>query len=116
MDFEYLNGVAGEDDDFRERIRHAGWPPVHDPEIEGLHQDHSHETEPHRLRDTKAWADGLERNRRLLRQRWEKVGGFPFPANADDDWSAEDCVVGSMSYAVGSREPAQEPALRGPAH
>jgi hypothetical protein len=92
VDFSYLNGVAGEDDDFKERVRLAGWPPIYAPEIQGFHQDHSDEKEKHRLRDTKEWEDGLRQNRQVFSTR-VKYSGFPMPANQGFDWTAQDCIV-----------------------
>lgn len=103
VDFEYLNGVAAEDDDFRERIEASGWPPVHDSSIEGFHQDHSDEREKHRRRDTREWQRGLEANRRLYEGR--KRLGFPAKANHDCDWSAAECFVSETRYTLGKEEP-----------
>jgi len=101
VDFEYLNGVAGEDDDFRERVKLAGWTPIHAPELEGFHQDHSHEREQHRRRDTDEWASGLEANRALYNGR--KQRGFPVVANGTADWTGIECFVEERRYTVGSR-------------
>lgn len=105
VDFAYLNGVAGEDDDFRERVRLAGWEGIHDKDIEGFHQDHSHEGEDHRRRDTEAWARGLEVNRATFYGR--KEAGFPIQTNRSGDWSARECVVGVTRYRVGIKEPVE---------
>jgi len=107
VDFQYLNGVAGEDDDFKERVRLAGWPPVYAPEIEGLHQDHSHEREAHHRRDTEAWRVGLKANRELFARR-KREGFLPWEANVGRDWRCLDCVVGEISYSVGSIAPVVE--------
>lgn len=104
VDFQYMNGVAGEDDDFRDRVDLAGWSAVHAPEIQGFHQDHSDETEGHRIRTTQEWKDGLSRNRALYRSRKE-TGGFPIPANTGTDWTARECFVQETRYRVGSRTP-----------
>lgn len=103
VDFDYLGGVAAEDDDFRERVRRAGWPPVHDGTIQSLHQDHSDETEKHRRRDTSEWFLGLEANRRLFAQR--KAKNFPYMANKDTDWASRECVVSETRLRIGSADP-----------
>lgn len=104
VDFSYLDGVAGEDDDFRDRVRRAGWDPVWAPELEGFHQNHDNETESHRIRTTEAWRKGLEHNRNLYRQR-QKSGWYPAPANSNCDWTSRECFVEEVRYTVGSREP-----------
>lgn len=107
VDFQYLNGVAGEDDDFKERIKNAGWPPVYAPDIEGFHQDHSHEREAQHRRDTEAWRVGLKANRALFaRRRSEKF--TPWVANRGYDWTSSECFVGEISYEVGKTSPVVE--------
>lgn len=107
VDFRYLNGVAAEDDDFRERVLRGGWPPIYAPEIEGLHQDHSHEREAHHRRDTVAWRDGLKANRALFYKR-KREGFLPWMANPGIDFTAMECVVGEISYEIGSSSPVIE--------
>jgi len=99
VDFSYLNGAAGEDDDFKERVRLAGWPPVYASEIEGFHQDHSDEKEAHRQRTTKFWDDGLKYNRTLFKTRTTS-SGFPMPANRGFNWTASECIVSETGYSV----------------
>lgn len=101
VDFEYLNGVAGEDDDFKERVKRAGWPPLRADEIQGFHQNHSDEQEPHRRRDTLIWEKALERNRSLLAR--QSQADFPMPINSDVDWTAQDCIVEVVEYRIGSK-------------
>lgn len=107
VDFRYLNGVAGEDDDFKERVRLAGWPPVYAPELEGFHQDHSHERESQHRRDTETWRIGLKSNRELYNYR-RREGFLPWKANLGFDWACTDCAVGEISYAIGSKHPVAE--------
>lgn len=99
VDFAYLRGVAGEDDDFRLRVAQAGWPTraAHGL-FRGFHQDHSHEPEAHRRRETPAWAEGLARNRALLAARRRE--GFPEQANTAYDWTASECVVEDVQLSV----------------
>ncbi len=97
VDFEYLHGVAGEDDDFRERVKRAGWLPVFTEELEGLHQDHSSEREPHRIRDNDRWKTALERNRAVFFDR-RRNDWWPAPANKDFDWTAKECIVDVQEY------------------
>ena len=104
VDFQYMNGVAGEDDDFRDRVDMAGWSAIHAPELEGLHQDHSDEQEAHRIRTTPEWKDGLARNRSLYRHR-KDTGNFPIPANVGVDWTAQEGFIQEIRYRIGSREP-----------
>jgi hypothetical protein len=104
VDFEFLNGVAGEDDDFRDRMSRAGFAPLWAPELEGLHQDHSDEGEAHRVRTTDTWQRGLAHNRALLQgRRASRV--YPQPANAACDWTARECFVEELRWSVGSKEP-----------
>jgi glycosyltransferase involved in cell wall biosynthesis len=100
VDFEYLKGVAGEDDDFRERVKRAGWPPVYAEDIGGFHQDHSDETEGHRRRDTEAWQKGLAQNRKTYQSRVEGAK-FPEMVNVNYDWTARDCIVSDVSFSIG---------------
>ncbi len=103
VDFEYLNGVAGEDDDFRDRMSLAGYAPLWAPELEGFHQDHSDESEAHRVRTTDDWKRGLATNRALYQQRkTSKV--YPKPANQNLDWTARECFVEERRFTVGSRD------------
>jgi len=95
VDFEYLRGVAGEDDDFRERVKRAGYAPVTWDNITGLHQDHMHETEHHHRRDTPEWEAGLIVNRRTFFGRRDR-NKFPVRANVGYDWTGSECVVGSF--------------------
>lgn len=103
VDFEYLRGVAGEDDDFRERVYAAGWEPVHRREIVGVHQYHEDETEGHRRRESDAWRAGLEVNRALYSDR--RARGFPKVVNKDYDWTGQDTFVRAIEYRVGSTRP-----------
>ena len=103
-DWDYLHGAAGEDDDFKERVSLAGWPPTRVHEIQGFHQDHSDEKEKHRQRNTKFWEDGLARNRKTFTLR-KTISGFPIPANPGFDWTAKECLVSETSYVVGKKEP-----------
>lgn len=99
VDFTYLNGVQAEDDDLRERLRRAGCPPVHAPEIQGFHQDHSHETELHHRRDLPIWEEASKRNRAVFFGRRDRDS---FPAvNEEHDWTAAECVVSETRYDLG---------------
>jgi len=97
VDFEYLRGVAGEDDDFRERVKRAGWKPVYAEDIMGFHQDHSNEKESHRQRDTQQWQYGLEQNRKTYRSRLQR-NAFPAISNENWDWTAKECLVSDTCY------------------
>jgi glycosyltransferase involved in cell wall biosynthesis len=119
VDFQYLAGVGGEDDDFKERVKRAGWAPVYTPtEIVGLHQYHGDNKDAW---DFKAKAEkekydaALNRNRALLYARLgeprKEFGpapcgpGFPQPANQWMDWTARESFVSEVCYAVGSDAP-----------
>lgn len=104
VDFEYLNGVAGEDDDFRDRVDRAGYAPHWAPELEGFHQDHSHEGEAHRIRTTDDWKRGLAHNRALYQTR-KTSKNYPKPANTQFDWTAKECFVEEVRFRVGSSQP-----------
>lgn len=92
VDFEYLHGVAAEDDDFRDRVALAGCLPVYFPEAEGFHQDHSDEKEKHRQRDQRPWQEGLERNRKTYFDR-RNAKAYPQPANQGLDWTGKECLL-----------------------
>jgi glycosyltransferase involved in cell wall biosynthesis len=98
VDFEYLDGAAGEDDDFKERVRLGGWPPIHAPEIKGFHQDHSDEKEKHRQRNNAFWEEGLKHNRAVLASR--RQNGFPLPGNMGVDWTGAECIVEDQYYPI----------------
>ncbi len=102
VDFDYLNGVAGEDDDFKERMMFAGYPPKLIQEVQGFHQDHSDEKEKHRQRESQFWKDGLAHNRQILRMRKEL--GFPKVANRGFDWTGKECIVDIREYYIGKRK------------
>jgi hypothetical protein len=104
VDFEYLNGVAGEDDDFRDRVGRAGFAPTWAPELEGFHQSHADESEAHRIRTTDTWKNGMARNRAVYEQR-KRTNIYPAPANPQFDWTAKECFVEEIRWSVGSREP-----------
>jgi glycosyltransferase involved in cell wall biosynthesis len=104
VDFEYLNGVAGEDDDFRDRVDLAGYAGTWAPELEGMHQNHDDESEAHRVRTTDEWKRGLAHNRALYAQR-KATKRYPSPANAGADWTAKECFVEERRFSVGSKEP-----------
>lgn len=103
VDFEYLDGNSYEDCDFRDRVVREGCATEWDPRIQGLHQDHSTETERHRLRDEK-WLESERRNRHLYlnrdynRPQWSA-------ANGRFDWTARECVARVVEYRVGSCDP-----------
>lgn len=100
VDFEYLRGVAGEDDDFRERVYAAGWEPVHRRDVVGIHQYHEDEKESHRRRESEAWQAGLAVNRKTYSDRRAK--GFPKIVNERYDWAGRETFVRSVEYRVGS--------------
>lgn len=113
VDCEYLRGAAAEDDDFRERARSAGWPPVFTQNINGFHQDHSDEQEMHRRRDTQAWHEGLARNRARYYAK-VKEDAFAQQVNLTYDWAGRSCVIGMTRYVVGTLAPEVIPASRCP--
>lgn len=92
VDFTYLHGVAGEDDDFKHRICLVGSQATWFPQIEGFHQDHFDEKEPHRDRNSLKWKEALARNREVFHYRCKH--GFPATVNVDCDWTASECFVG----------------------
>lgn len=100
VDFAYLQGVAGEDDDFRERVYAAGWEPVHRRNVLGVHQYHEDEKEAHRRRESAAWQAGLSTNRAVYAERRAK--GFPKVVNERCDWTGKETFVRSIEYRVGS--------------
>jgi glycosyltransferase involved in cell wall biosynthesis len=109
VDFEYLHGVAGEDDDFRDRVRRAGYEPIYAEDLQGLHQDHSNEQEAHRVRDS-AWHAARHRNQALYYER-RKRGRYPRPANQGYDWRALECVTRVVEYRIGSSDPVEALAV-----
>jgi glycosyltransferase involved in cell wall biosynthesis len=103
VDFEFLGGASGEDDDFKDRVGLEGYPAKLFTSIEGFHQDHSHEGEAHRRRDTAHWERGLKHNRAILHARRGGSAPHPRPANQDCDWTARQCIVEDVCYSVGGR-------------
>lgn len=103
VDFAFLGGVAGEDDDFKERVSRAGWPPYFEPSIEGFHQDHSTDKDAwdfKRKFDPARYEAALERNRKLLddRKKLAQSSG----ANLDCDWTGLETVIDVKRYRIGS--------------
>jgi glycosyltransferase involved in cell wall biosynthesis len=103
VDFVYLEGVAAEDDDFRDRVALAGWAPVYATEIQGLHQDHSAEPEAHRNRTSVQWGEGLNRNRQVYFQRRNNQQ-YPKVVNTEHPWYAVECVTNIREYRVGATQ------------
>jgi glycosyltransferase involved in cell wall biosynthesis len=99
VDFEYLKGTCGEDDDFRDRVRIAGWKSLYAHDIQGFHQDHSDEKELHRIRSSPAWINGMKRNRALYFSRKNK-NKYPTIVNKDVDWTGSDCVVSIIKHKI----------------
>lgn len=84
VDEEYMRGCYAEDENFRERVRMAGYEPVAVPEMFGLHQWHD-DKEPHRDRKGMVWEQGAIANRR----RWEAWKKSPeMRANPRLTWGA----------------------------
>ncbi len=113
VDFSYLDGVAGEDDDFRERVDRAGWKYAHAKEIEGFHQDHTNDKDSwtfHAARDKDRFDAALNRNRALFFARMGQsrpefgpspcLGGFPQPANLGYDWTAKETLVSIEEHTI----------------
>lgn len=100
VDFSYMDGVAAEDDDFRDRVVRAGCPAVMDGRLKAFHQYHGDEKEAHRQRDSQAWQEGLARNRAIYAHRRE-TNNYPARANEGLDWTAKQCVVEVVEYNVG---------------
>jgi glycosyltransferase involved in cell wall biosynthesis len=110
VDFEYLGGIAGEDDDFRWRVWKSGCTAVFAPEIEGLHQDHSTDKDSWTMREVTEREAALNRNRALLYARLGQPNpafgpapcgpGFPQPANQGMDWTAKDCLKAIREYTI----------------
>jgi GT2 family glycosyltransferase len=105
VDFAYLNGVAGEDDDFRDRVVLSGTPANWIPDLESVHQDHSDETESVHRRDTQRWREALIVNRSLYYGR-RNSQKYPQPANQNYDWTARECWVREIGYVHGSTKAA----------
>jgi hypothetical protein len=104
VEFDWMRGVAGEDDCFRDCVKMAGYMPVYRDDIQGFHQDHSDEKEAHRDRSGERWKLALERNRTKYYEMREGRIPYPFPANPDYDWTARECIVKIIDYKVGSKE------------
>lgn len=99
VDFEYLQGTCGEDDDFRDRVKIAGCKPLYAGEIQGFHQDHSDEKESHRIRTTPAWINGMKRNRALYFGR-KNSNKYPPVVNKDVDWTGSECIVSIVKHTI----------------
>lgn len=99
VDFVYLHGVAAEDDDFRDRVALAGWQAQYATDIQGLHQDHSAESELHRDRTSWQWGEGLRRNREVYFHR-RRNQQYPSVVNTEQPWEALECVVEVQEYPL----------------
>jgi hypothetical protein len=104
VDFIWLDGVAGEDDDFRDRLTATGCSPMYNTDLMGFHQDHSHETESQHRRDTNRWAVALARNREIYKRR---KAAKPYPTNVNNEfnWHATECITKIVEYKVGQTGP-----------
>ena len=103
VDEEYLRGVYAEDDDFKHRLRLAGWPPHLEREIRGFHLDHSHENSRRGLQQTnpRLW----DRISIINRERYARWGHgrdheYPLVANQGYDWGSMDCLAGIEDFAT----------------
>lgn len=97
VDFDFLEGVCGEDDDFKYRVQKAGYSPSYDKHLKGVHQSHSDETESHRIRNER-WKLAQGRNTRLL---MKKRKSKEYIANLGIDWTSRDCIVDIREYPIG---------------
>lgn len=97
VDFDFLGGVCGEDDDFKYRVQKAGYSSSYDERLKGIHQNHANETEPHRVRN-EHWKLAQKRNTSLLLQ---KLKSRDYIANLGVDWTGKDCIVDIREYVIG---------------
>lgn len=81
---DYLGGVFAEDDQFRERVRMAGWPPANHFTMEGIHMDHTNLSGRHH-RSSKRWQWGANENRSMW-QRWRSDPKRKVEGNTGREW------------------------------
>lgn len=93
VDEKYMLGIAAEDDNIALRIKASGVPLVREPNIEGIHQDHSKEDreDKHSFRfDKRKWNELRKINVEMLKA-WEK-SREPV-ANRGIDWGSEKAII-----------------------
>jgi glycosyltransferase involved in cell wall biosynthesis len=98
VDEEYLRGVYAEDDNFRIRVQLSGIWPKDNWDIEGIHVDHSHESEKHRRRNEAHWENGARTNRARFQQFLTDIRNHEYVkknivVNQEKDWGSMDCVI-----------------------
>ena len=93
VDEEYLRGVYGEDDDFRDRVRLSGVPLVRNDSIRGIHLDHSDEKHWKQQRASAHWREAGERNRARYRAAQALGKSRPWRTNTGKDWGSDRCVA-----------------------
>lgn len=98
VDETYMEGVYGEDDDFRDRIRLSGINSEHAATIRGIHINHDHEEDLYVKQDRNGsfWTKGAEHNRARYRNfcsRIQQGNPVDIVANADLTWGDEKYIV-----------------------
>lgn len=94
VDEEYLKGVYGEDDNFKERLRLYGILPELNRGIRGIHINHDFEKDLYQKQDRTAnfWAKGAEVNRKRFYD-WLNSERTKADAVANgDDWGSDKYV------------------------
>lgn len=92
VDERYMEGVYGEDDDWKERLRSHGVLPELNKNIRGIHIDHTYEGDLYPKQDRTAgfWAKGA----RINRERFAEFLAGPRDAIIDQPkWGSNDYVV-----------------------
>lgn len=113
VDVEYMRGWAGEDDDFRERVKVAGWEPRDVWEIQAIHQNHEFEQvigspgNEHRCRSDVRAERGLAHNRARYKRfmnmsRQERLLHMD-SVNRAEPWTGEETIVSVDRYDGGGK-------------
>ena len=95
VDEDYMEGVYGEDDNFKERLRLAGILPALNQGIRGVHINHEYEGDlyPKQDRNAAFWQRGAERNREKFYTWLETRSKTDIIANQDLKWGDERYIV-----------------------
>lgn len=99
VDERFMLGMAGEDDDFARRMSYSGVPLKRDPQIVGIHQDHSAEDKKcqnHSFRfDKRKWKSLRSHNTKLLRDWLVKKDPV---ANKGIDWGSFEAIIDEETF------------------
>jgi hypothetical protein len=99
VDEEYMKGIAGEDDNFANRLMASGLPLKRNHAILGIHQDHSREDKKedwHKWRfDRREWRRLRNYNDRLFTKWMETKQPV---ANTEIEWGSENAIIDKETF------------------